>query len=370
MASARFDVVVVGAGFAGAVMAERLATAGRTVLVIDRRSHIGGNAFDERDEHGVVVHRYGPHIFHTGSDEVFSYLSRFTAWRPYEHRVRASHRGELFPIPINLETLERFFRTTLDPSAGAALLERLRERIAEPRTSREVVVGAVGEELYRAFFRGYTRKQWGRDPEQLDAQVAARIPVRLDRDDRYFTDRHQAMPASGYAGLFARLLEHPRITVEVGTAYDQARHRALAPHLVWCGPLDEFYGRRFGALPYRSLRFEREHHPGADLVQPVATINHPDEAVPFTRVTECKRITGQRIAGTTLIREFPQAEGEPYYPVPAPDARAIADRYRELSEREPGVTFVGRLAQYRYYNMDQVVGAALAKAAKLLGARP
>ncbi len=367
------DALVVGAGFAGAVMAERLASAGRTVLVIDRREHIGGNAFDERDAHGLTVHRYGPHIFHTNAPEIVAYLSRFTAWRPYEHRVRAEHRGMLFPIPVNLETLERFFGLTLDAASGAQLLARLRVPTrtpsdGKPRTSRDVVLEAIGPELYEAFFRGYTRKQWGRDPDQLDAQVTARIPVRTDRDDRYFTDRHQAMPAEGYAAMFRRVLDHPRIRVETATAYDPHRHRAMARHLVWSGPIDEFYGHRFGRLPYRSLRFEHSHIGGTERFQPIGTVNHPDEAVPFTRVTEFKHLTGETAAGTSIVREFPLSEGDPYYPIPAPDTRELYLRYQALADAETDTTFVGRLAQYRYFNMDQVVAAALTRAGQLVGA--
>ncbi len=371
--AARFDAVVVGAGLAGATMAERLASAGRSVLVVDRREHLAGNAFDHADAHGVVIHRYGPHIFHTNSDLVAAYLSRFTAWRPYRHRVlaRVSWRGrqELVPIPINRTTINRLYGTDLDPAGVAALLDRLREPRSPLATSEDVVVDAVGRELYEAFFRGYTRKQWGRDPSGLDAAVTARIPTRCDDDDRYFTDSFQAMPAEGYAALVARMLDHPNIRVELSRDLSAAAAHALAPLVVWTGPLDAYFGSDLGALPWRSLRFEHEHRPLVR-AQAAPVVNECDAVVPFTRTSELTQITGQAHAGTTLTREFPQDHGDPYYPVPAPEAKALADRYRARAASEPATIFVGRLAQYRYFNMDQVVAAALTQAEKCTAQSP
>ncbi len=368
----RFDAVVVGAGLAGATMAERLACAGRSVLVVDRRDHLAGNAFDHPDVHGVVIHRYGPHIFHSNSDAVVAYLSRFTAWRPYQHRVLARvpwrGRSELVPVPINRITINRLYGTDLDSAGVAALLERLREPRAPLATSEDVVLNAVGRELYEAFFRGYTRKQWGRDPSELDAAVTARIPTRSDDDDRYFTDSFQAMPADGYAALVERMLAQPRIQVELGRDLSAAAAHALAPLVVWTGPLDVYFACDYGPLPWRSLRFEHEHRP-VICAQAAPVINECDASVPFTRTSELTQITGQVHAGTTLTREFPQDHGEPYYPVPAPEAKALADRYRTRAAAEPATIFVGRLAQYRYFNMDQVVAAALTQAEKL-GAPP
>jgi UDP-galactopyranose mutase len=282
--------------------------------------------------------------------------------------VLASHRGELFPIPVNRTTLERFFKIQLpDDQAAMALLDRIRESRAPIRTSEDTVLNSVGRELYQAFFAGYTLKQWGRDASQLDSSVIARIPVRTDRDDRYFSDRHQAMPRDGYTAMFMRMLNHPGIRVELGTDYTPSRHRLLARHLVYTGPLDAFFNYRLGALPYRSIRFELEHHAGA-LIQPVGTINNPDPSTPYTRVSEFRHLTGQQCSGTTLAREFPQAEGEPYYPIPTPETRELARQYTALADHENDVTFVGRLAQYRYYNMDQVVAAALTRAERVLAA--
>jgi UDP-galactopyranose mutase len=362
-----YEVVVVGAGFAGSVLAERLATqAGKRVLVLDRRPHIGGNAYDEYDDRGVLVHRYGPHIFHTNSVDVFDYLSQFTEWRRYEHRVLACVRGQLVPIPINRTTVNRLFGLTLadDASVEAFYATRAEPRLPA-RTSEDVVVGRVGQELYELFFRGYTRKQWGLDPSQLDASVTARVPTRSDDDDRYFTDRYQAMPKDGYTTMFTRMLDQPNIEVRVGVDFAAVRDRLDYGQLIYTGPIDEFFEHRFGPLPYRSLRFEFEQ---LDLPRsmPVGTINYPDEAIPYTRVTEFKHLTGQTGPVTTLVREFPTAVGDPYYPIPRPENADLYRRYQALAEATPGVRFVGRLATYKYYNMDQVVAQALATYRKMV----
>lgn len=360
------EVLVVGAGFAGAVCAERLAAAGHRVLVIDRRPHLGGNAYDEPDEAGVLVHRYGPHIFHTNADRVVAYLSRFTDWRPYEHRVLARVRGQLVPIPINRTTLNALFGAGLrDEADAAAFLAARAEPVASPRTSEDVVVNAVGRELYELFFRGYTRKQWGMDPSELDASVTARIPTRTDTDDRYFTDRFQAMPAQGYTAMFARMLDHPRIDVRLGVAWEDVRGSVDAGRIVWTGPIDELYGYRYGRLPYRSLRFEFRTL-DQPRFQPVGTVNEPDEAVPYTRTTEFRHLTGQQLPATTIVREYPTADGDPFYPIPRRANAALFERYAALAADEPNVSLVGRLATYRYYNMDQVVAQALTVAGRLV----
>jgi UDP-galactopyranose mutase len=367
---ASYDVVVVGAGFAGSVIAERLASeGGNRVLILDRRPHVGGNAYDELDAAGVMIHRYGPHIFHTNSSDIVDHLSRFTSWRPYEHRVLADVRGQLLPIPINRTTVNRLFGLDLqDEEAVEAFYAERAEPQPVARTSEDVVVGRVGRELYELFFRGYTRKQWGLDPSQLDASVTARVPTRADADDRYFTDQFQAMPADGYTRMFERMLTHPGIEVRTGVDFHDVRDRLDYGLLVYTGPVDEFFGHRLGRLPYRSLRFEFETLPD-DLVLPVATVNYPDEAVPFTRITEFKHITGQTTPGTTIVREFPTDVGDPYYPIPRPENAELYRRYQTLAATTPGVRFVGRLATYKYYNMDQVVGQALMTFRKIVDAR-
>ena len=361
--AAPYDFLVVGAGFAGSVCAERLATAGNRVLVVDRRPHIGGNAYDEVDAAGNLVHLYGPHIFHTNSDAVFAYLSQFTAWRPYEHRVLASVDGMLLPIPINLDTVNAVYGLSLTESDVEPFLAALAEPVTRVRTSEEVVVSRVGRELYEKFFRGYTRKQWGLDPSELDASVAARIPVRTNRDDRYFTDRHQAMPLLGYTAMFAAMLSHPNITFLTGVDWRLLDGVVPYREIVYTGPVDEFFDQRFDPLPYRSLEFEFETYPVRQ-IQPVGTINYPNEHA-YTRQTEFGHLTGQWGDTTTVVREYPRATGDPYYPIPRPETKAQYERYRALADATDGVHFVGRLATYKYYNMDQVVAQALTLSAKL-----
>ncbi len=360
-----FDWLVVGAGFAGSVLAERLASVrGDRVLVIDRRDHIAGNAFDHLDEAGVLIHRYGPHIFHTNSEAVFAHLSRFTEWRPYEHRVLAevtsptTGKTVQVPMPINLDTINRLYGLSLTEAEVEGWLAARAEPVAEIRSSEDVVVSKVGRELYELFFRGYTRKQWALDPSELDKSVTARVPTRTNRDDRYFTDRFQAMPRDGYTAMFRRMLDHPRITVRTGMDFAEARHRFAFRNLVWTGPVDEYFGFRFGKLPYRSLHFRHETL-GREWALPTGTVNHPAEATPFTRVSEYKWITGQSHPKTSVTYEYPSAEGDPYYPIPRPENAALYKRYEALADATPGTWFVGRLATYRYYNMDQVVGQAL-----------
>ena len=362
--------LVVGAGFAGTVCAERLASAGWSVVVIDRRDHIGGNAYDKVDDAGLLIHPYGPHIFHTNGKRIFEYLSRFTDWRFYEHRVLAKRDGDFYPIPVNRTTLNRLYKLDLDEAGAAEFLEKVRENRDPVKTSEDVVLNGVGSDLCEKFFRGYTRKQWGLDLSELSAGVAARVPTRTNDDDRYFTDSWQFMPAEGYTRMFERMLDHPNITVCLGEEFDKTNALSLYGHIVYTGPIDAFYDFQFGRLPYRSLRFEHQHLGEVVQFQPVGTVNYPDLADgSFTRVTEFKHLTGQKASGTSIVREFPQDEGEPYYPVPRPDNEALYKKYAALAEQETQVAFVGRLAQYRYYNMDQVVGAALAVADQIVGAR-
>ncbi|BAY31095.1 UDP-galactopyranose mutase [Nostoc carneum NIES-2107] len=353
-----FDYLIVGAGFSGSVIAERLATqSGKKVLVVDKRNHIGGNAYDHYDEHGVLVHKYGPHIFHTNSREVFEYLSRFTQWRSYEHRVLASVDGQLVPIPINLDTINKLYGMNLNSFEVKAFYESLAEPIEQIRTSEDVVVSKVGRELYEKFFRGYTRKQWGLDPSELDKSVIARIPTRSNRDDRYFTDTYQAMPRHGFTRMFENMLNHPNIKVMLNTDYQEIQKAIPCREMVYTGPVDEFFDYRYGKLPYRSLDFKHETHNTA-VFQPAPVINYPNEQL-YTRVTEFKYLTGQEHNKTSIVYEFPKAEGDPYYPVPRPENNEMYKQYKALSDSTPGVYFVGRLATYKYYNMDQCVAQAL-----------
>jgi UDP-galactopyranose mutase len=362
-----FDYLIVGAGFAGAVLAERLANgSGRRVLICDKRAHIGGNAYDHYNDHGILVHKYGPHIFHTSSEHVFEYLTRFTTWRPYEHRVLASVDGQQVPIPINLDTVNRLYGLSLTSFELAAFFEKVAEKVERVETSEHVVVSKVGRELYEKFFRGYTRKQWGLDPSELDASVTARVPTRTNRDDRYFTDPYQAMPAHGYTRMFERMLAHPNISVLLNTDYREIRDRVSWREMIYTGPVDAFFDHVHGKLPYRSLEFRHETINEAR-VQAVGTVNYPNEHA-YTRITEFKHLTGQEHAKTSVVYEYPRAEGDPYYPIPRPENAALYEKYRELTKAQARVHFVGRLATYRYYNMDQVVAQALKLYAELAAA--
>lgn len=355
-----YDYLVVGGGFAGCVLAERLASQlDQRVLIIDRRSHIGGNAYDCADEAGVMIHRYGPHIFHTNAQRVLDYLSQFTPWRPYEHRVLAEVDGQQVPIPINLTTLNRLYGLNLDEAGAAAFLAARATPSTVINSSRDVVVSQVGIELYEKFFEGYTRKQWGVDASQLDKAVTARVPTRTDADDRYFQDKFQCMPLHGYTRMFEKMIDHPNIDFRPSTDFAEVKNEISFGHLIYSGPVDEYFDHCYGRLPYRSLRFE---HSTLDQpqYQDVAVVNYPSPDVPFTRITEYKHLTGQTHPKTSITREFPTSEGDPYYPIPAAANAALYKRYEALAESTPGVTFTGRLGTYKYYNMDQVVAQSLA----------
>ncbi len=355
-----FDYLIVGAGFAGSVLAERLAAgSGKRVLVVDRRPHIGGNAYDHYNDDGILVHRYGPHIFHTNSDEIAAYLSRFTRWRPYEHKVLAHVDQQLVPIPINLTTINKLYGLNLSSDEVEAFLASRAEPVAEIRTSEDVVVSRVGRELYEKFFRGYTRKQWGVDPSELDKAVTARVPTRTNADDRYFGDSFQNMPLHGFTRMFENMLDHPNIKIMTNTDFREIARDVRYDKLIFTGPIDEYFGHRYGKLPYRSLKFRHETL-DQEWFQSVGTVNYPGLEFPYTRISEYKHLTGQTHDKTTITYEYPSAEGDPYYPIPRPENQALFKRYEALALQTPEVTFVGRLATYRYYNMDQVVGQALA----------
>ncbi len=364
-----YDWLIVGAGFAGAVLAERLAAErGDKVLVIDRRDHIGGNAYDRYNADGILIHQYGPHIFHTNSQPIFDHLSRFTDWRKYEHKVLANVDDQLVPIPINLDTVNKLYGLSLTSEELPAWFAARAEKVETIRTSEDVVVSVVGRELYEKFFQGYTRKQWGMDPSELDKSVTARVPTRTNRDDRYFTDQFQYMPRHGYTRMFERMLDHPNITVMTGTDFAEVRDNVAYRRLIWTGPIDEYFSFRFGRLPYRSLQFR---HDTLDQEQalPVGTINYP-QTEDYTRVSEYKHMTGQKHPKTAVTYEYPSAVGDPYYPIPRPENAELYKKYERLALATGNVWFVGRLATYRYYNMDQVTGQALATFRRIQEALP
>jgi UDP-galactopyranose mutase len=359
-----FDYLIVGAGFAGSVLAERLATrSNKKVLVIDKRSHIGGNAYDHYNEDGILIHKYGPHIFHTNSKDVFDYLGNFTEWRPYEHRVLASVDGQLVPMPINLDTINKLYGLKLTSFEVEQFFESVAEEVPVIKTSEDVVVSKVGRELYNKFFKNYTNKQWGLDPSQLDKSVTSRVPTRTNRDDRYFTDTFQAMPLHGYTRMFEKMLDHPNIKIMLNTDYHEVIKFIPFKEMIFTGPVDEYFDFQFGKLPYRSLEFKHDTlNEEQHLAAPV--VNFPNEHA-YTRITEFKALTGQKHPKTAIVYEYPQAEGDPYYPVPMPENAELYAKYKKLADETAGVHFVGRLATYKYYNMDQVVAQALTLYKKL-----
>ncbi len=360
--------LIVGAGFTGAVAARLLVEATQgDILVIDRRDHVAGNAHDARNASGVTVHRYGPHIFHTNSDRVFAFLSRFTAWRPYEHRVEAEIDKRLVPLPFGMAAIEALFAPDEAAALIAALVDRYgaeaRVPILKLRQERDPRLVRLADFIYAKVFDGYSRKQWGIPTEALGPGVTARVPVIVSRDPRYFTDRHQAMPAGGYTALFTAMLDHPRITVRLNTDMAMLDPETRARRTLYTGPLDAWFGQDEGALPYRSLRFVEETRPAFG-AQPCGTVNFPNDHA-YTRTTEMGWLTGETAGATTLVSEYPQdyrpGENEPFYPVPTAAAETLADRYRRRAEALAGQTwFAGRLADYRYYNMDQAAARAMA----------
>jgi UDP-galactopyranose mutase len=353
-----FDFFVVGAGFAGATLARLVAESGKRVLVIDRRPHLAGNAYDFIDPStGIRVHKYGPHLFHTNHREVWEFLSRFTAWLPYEHRAQSCVDGKLYPFPINIDTVNALYGTHHTEATIEGFYASVRET-REIRNSEDSALARVGRDLYEKFFKNYTKKQWDLWPSELDRAVMERIPLRTNHDDRYFADTYQAMPAEGYTGLFEKMLAHPNITVRLETDYRDVRDKVTFKELIYTGCIDAFFDSRYGKLPYRSVAFEWQHLP-EHMHQPVMVVNYPND-FDYTRKTEYKHLPGNQPTEQTVIsREYPKAEGDPYYPIPRPENDALYQKYKALADALPHVHFIGRLAEYKYYNQDKVVESAL-----------
>lgn len=359
-----FDVIVVGAGFSGATVARSLAEHGLRVLVVEKRNHIGGNCYDAYDVQGILIHVYGPHIFHTASKKVWDFLSRFTSWRLYQHRVKAFVHGRLVSIPVNLNTLEELFNLRLSPQGMQEYMRSVAEDIAQPADSEQVVLSRVGRELYEALFANYTRKQWGVDPSQLGPEVCARIPVRCNRDDRYFSDCYQGLPEHGYTRLFSRMLAHENISLLLQTDYFQIADSFSPKLTVYTGEIDRYFSQTLGPLPYRCLQFDFVSYE-QESYQDWAVINYPND-YEFTRITEYKKLTGQRAPATTVSLEYPGTEGVPCYPLPTPEANRLAEMYAREAAREKNVYFLGRLGRYRYINMDAAVLEALQLAEEII----
>lgn len=361
-----FDYLIVGAGFAGSVLAERLANgSGKKVLICDKRPHIAGNAYDYYNDEGILIHKYGPHIFHTNSKDVFDYLSKFTEWREYQHRVLANVDGMLLPMPINLDTINKLYGLKLTAFEVEDFFKKIAEPVDHVKTSEDVVVSKVGRELYEKFFKNYTRKQWGLDPSELDASVTSRVPTRTNRDDRYFTDVYQAMPRHGFTRMFENMLDSPNIKIMLNCDYREIMNEIPFRNMIYTGPIDAFFDYRYGKLPYRSLEFKHETH-DTEQYQPAPVVNYPNDQA-YTRITEFKYLTGQEHKKTSIVYEYPQAEGDPYYPIPRKENADVYAKYKLLADARTDVHFVGRLATYKYYNMDQIVAQALTEYGKIVG---
>ncbi len=357
----KFKYVIVGAGLAGTTVAERIASQlDERVLVIEKKKHIAGHCYDFYDENGILVHKYGPHIFHTKVKEVWDYLSNFTEWHLYQHRVLSYVDGKLVPIPINLDTVNQLFGTKLSAQELPDFFKKLAEPVDEIKSSADVVLSKVGRYLYEKMFKNYTLKQWGVTPDKLDPQIISRIPIRENRDDRYFDDPYQGLPKEGYTRMVERMLSHPNIKLLLGTDYKEIIGEIEYEKLIYTGPIDYYFDYKYGKLPYRTLEMKFETR-DVEYYQPVAVVNYPND-YDFTRITEFKHMTGQKASKTTIVKEFPRgttAEEEPYYPVFDAQTNKLAAKYRGQATKESRTVFVGRLAEYKYYNMDIAVARAL-----------
>lgn len=355
-----YDYLVVGAGFSGAVMAERIASQlNKKVLVVEKRNHIGGNAYDELDDYGILIHKYGPHIFHTNSKEVFDYLSQFTEWRFYEHKVLAKLGEELYPIPINRITLNKLYNLDLKNDEEAAnYYESIKEKRYPIKNSEDIIVNQVGMDLFEKFFKNYTKKQWNLEPKDLSPSVCGRIPVRINDDCRYFTDKYQFMPKEGYTKMFERMLSHKNIDILLKTDFKSVLNEIKYDKTIYTGPIDYFFDYKFGKLPYRSIRFEWETVKSENLLE-AAQVNFVDSSIPYTRVVEHKILSGTQSTYSTVSREYSQTGGEEYYPVLTEENRKLYLLYEVEANKLENVIFCGRLAEYQYYNMDQVVANTL-----------
>lgn len=353
-----YKYVVVGAGLAGLTVAERIAKVKKEkVLVVEKRNHIGGNVYDSYNKDGILIHNYGPHIFHTNDKEVYDYLSQFTEWNDFWHRVLTMVDGNLIPMPITLDTINQYFHLSLSAEEMKEFIASLAVPIEEIKTSRDVALSKVGEEIYRKFFENYTKKQWGVDPGEIDTSVISRIPLRYNRDTRYFTDKYQGMPKWGYTKMCEAMIADPNIKILLNTDFEEIRGEISRDILIYTGPADEYFGFKHGKLRYRSIDFVFETY-DKESFQEAPVVNYPND-FDYTRITEFKKLTWQEHKKTTILKEFPQAEGEPYYPFPTADCKAHYAKYQREMEREKNVFFLGRLAEYRYYNMDAVVRSAL-----------
>lgn len=361
------DILIVGAGPVGSVAARVLAEAGLHSIILDKRNHLAGNCYDETDDYGVLIHKYGPHYFRTNNDDLIQFLSKFSEWVPANYIVKSQVADKLYPFPINIDTLESYFNKSFDEKTAKEFLEKLQINPGhEPRNSEEFVLSRVGQELYEKFYLGYTLKQWDKHPKDLAASVCGRIPVRFNRYDRYVDHKFQQLPKHGFTQLFKNIVTHPKIQIQLNTDYLEQRD-IFKPKLttLYTGPIDEYFQCKLGALPWRSLEFEFKNFK-QEYVQPCVQINYASYDIPHTRTVEIKHATGQKLPSTTISYEYPKAKGEPYYPIPHPESAQLYEKYKEMADAEKDVIFAGRLAEYTYINTDQAIEKGFAVAEKIL----
>ncbi len=360
-----FKNIIIGAGLAGSTLARLLADSNQEVLLIDKRNHVAGNTYDYTDTNEILVQKYGPHIFHTNNKEVWDFLSQFTQWNNYEHKVLASVDGKTVPIPINADTINTLYSMNLDTEGIQAFLDEKKITLSEIKNSKDVIVSKVGEELYEKLFKNYTKKQWGVFPDELSPEVIARIPVRTNNDDRYFTDKYQGMPKNGYTKMIEKMLDHQRIKTMLNTDYKAIKSSLEFDRLIFTGCIDEFFDYQFGELPYRSLEFKLETL-DKEFHQEVAVVNYPND-YDYTRITEFKHWTYQKRNNTVILKEYPKAKGDPYYPIPREENAKLYQRYKNEAEKLKNVYFTGRLGGYKYMNMDKVVESSIELFKSLFG---
>lgn len=357
-----YDVIIVGAGISGLTLAERYSNIGKKVLIVESRNHIGGNCYDYINDAGILVSLYGPHYFHTNDEEVWKYIHKFCEWNPYEHRAVAHVDGKEVPIPINIKTINIMFGLSIN--SEVQMNRWLKENvpvIPNPKNAEEAAVARVGNTIYEKIFKGYTKKQWDKDPRELSPEITNRIPVRTNDDDRYFTDKYQALPEYGYTRFFEKMINNKNIHVILNTAWDEIKNKVVVKDkLFFTGRIDSYFQDKFGPLEYRSLRFEFQTLP-QEHYQRYAQENYPSEDVPFTRSVEYKLATGQYSPNTTISREYPTWDGDPYYPVLSNRNQKLYKKYQKAASalEKDNIYFVGRLANYKYFNMDQAFKNAL-----------
>lgn len=360
-----FDFLIVGSGLAGSVCAEQLANAGNEVVIIDKRNHIAGNTYDFTDTNNLLVHKYGPHIFHTDDKVVYKYLSNFTDWHSYEHRVLSYVDGKYLPFPISRITINKLYNKNFDINGFKLFIKNQRVELDKIGTGKDYIISQVGYELYEKFFKNYTKKQWDLYPDEIDSSILSRIPIRWNDDTRYFTDKYQGIPKDGYTSMVKNILDNKNIHIELEKDFFSYKKTDECKYIIYTGPIDKYFNNTYGKLNYRSIHFEHRKLGNNKFFQKVGTVNYPNDFA-YTRITEFKHLTGQKSEKTSIVYEFPTRDGDPYYPVINNKNITINKKYNQLKEKQNNTFFIGRLAQYKYLNMDQVVREALDISKKII----